>query len=202
MKVICVGRNYVNHAKELNNPIPDQPLIFMKPESALLLDNGDFHIPSFSSNIHYEVELVVKLNRTVKNISEEEARHAYNQVALGIDFTARDIQSNCKDKRWPWELAKAFDHSAAVSSFISVNGSGIDDINFELSKNDEIVQRGNSKDMIFSCEKLISFCSQYFTLNEGDLLFTGTPAGVGPVAKGDFLKACIDGNCLLTCQIK
>jgi acylpyruvate hydrolase len=202
MKIIAIGRNYINHAKELNNAVPKEPVFFMKPETALLQKNQPFYYPEFSKNIHYEVELVVKINRVGKHIPKEFAHRYYNELALGIDFTARDLQQNAKEKGLPWEKAKAFDHSAPISKFYDKNDfKSINDINFSLSKNDEIVQKGNSSDMIFPVDHLISYVSQFVTLKIGDLLFTGTPEGVGSVQVGDKLVASLENDEVLTVEI-
>ncbi|MGN5956117.1 fumarylacetoacetate hydrolase family protein [Sphingobacterium lactis] len=203
MKVIAVGRNYVDHAKELNNPVPESPVIFMKPDTAILKDNKDFYFPDFSKDIHYEVELVLRICNEGKHVSKKFAHKYYDAIGLGIDFTARDIQSVQKAKGLPWELAKAFDHSAVISPLIPK--SEFEDptnLNFSLAKNGETVQRGNTKDMIFDYDSLISFISQYITLRKGDLIYTGTPAGVGPVSIGDKLEGFLEEKSMFTCQIK
>lgn len=202
MKVFCIGRNYRDHALELNNPVPEDPLIFCKPVTALLTENNDFHLPDFSDDIQYEGELVIRISKNGKSIVREEASTYYDKVAFGIDFTARDIQSKLKEKGYPWEIAKGFDHSAALSRFISVNTSLQDSILFETHKNGKIVQSGNTDDMIFSYEDIIVYLSKFFTLSEGDMIFTGTPAGVGKVVRGDVLEGYIDGRKLLSCHIK
>lgn len=202
MNIFCVGRNYRDHARELDNPIPEQPLIFCKPMSSLLQDNGDFTIPDFSEDIHYEGELVIRICREGKAISLAEASTYYDKMAFGIDFTARDVQARLKEKGHPWEIAKGFDQSAAVSRFISVNTSLSDNISFETRKNGAVVQAGNTRDMIFSNEDIIVYLSKFFTLHEGDMIFTGTPAGVGRVNPGDVLEGYIDGRKLLSCHIK
>lgn len=202
MKIFCVGRNYRDHARELNNPVPDEPLIFCKPVTALLTESNDFHLPDFSENIQYEGELVIRISKDGKSIALEEASTYYDKVAFGIDFTARDVQTRLKEKGHPWEIAKGFDHSAALSRFISVNTSLQDSILFETHKNGKIVQSGNTDDMIFSYEDIIVYLSKFFTLNEGDMIFTGTPAGVGKVDRGDVLEGYIDGRKLLSCHIK
>lgn len=203
MKVIAVGRNYVDHAKELNNPVPENPVIFMKPDTAILKDNKDFYFPDFSKDIHYEVELVLRICNEGKHVSKKFAHKYYDAIGLGIDFTARDIQSAQKAKGLPWELAKAFDHSAVISPLIP-KGEFEDptNLNFSLTKNGETVQRGNTKDMIFDYDSLISFISQYVTLRKGDLIYTGTPAGVGPVNIGDKLEGFLEEKSMFTCQIK
>ncbi|HLU93054.1 MAG TPA: fumarylacetoacetate hydrolase family protein [Membranihabitans sp.] len=202
MNIFCIGRNYREHARELNNPVPENPLIFCKPTTALLQDNGDFNMPDFSDDIHYEGELVIRVCREGKSIPYSQASSYYDKMAFGIDFTARDLQSRLKEKGHPWEIAKGFDQSAAVSRFISVNSSLPDSIRFETHKNGEVVQRGNTQDMIFSNEDIIVYLSKFFTLHEGDMIFTGTPAGVGRVKQGDLLEGYIDGRKLLSCYIK
>jgi len=192
MKIICIGRNYIDHAHELNNPVPAQPVFFMKPESALIRAGLPFFYPDFSKDIHYEVELVLKISKVGKNISEKFAHTYYDEIGIGIDFTARDIQKTCKEKGLPWEIAKAFDGSAPVSEFIPKEAfRDIYDISFGLEKNGEVVQEGNSGMMIFNFEKIIAYVSQFITLKRGDLIFTGTPARVGPVQIGDELKAML-----------
>jgi acylpyruvate hydrolase len=203
MKIIAIGRNYAEHAKELNNPIPDSPVIFLKPDTALLKDNKPFYIPDFSSDIHFELEVVLKIAKEGKHISEKFAHKYYEEIGLGIDFTARDIQTAHKAKGLPWELAKAFDHSAAVSNFIpKTDIENIYDLPFELKINNESRQNGNTKNMIFSFEKIIAFVSRYITLKKGDLIFTGTPEGVGQVHQGDKLEAWLQGQQLINFDIK
>lgn len=201
MKIFCVGRNYRDHAAELNNPVPEEPLIFCKQETALLEDNGDFVLPDFSKEIHYEGEIVIRICKTGKNIEKKAASQYYDKMAFGIDFTARDLQQKLKEKGHPWEIAKSFDHSAALSRFISVNSQLEDAIQFETRKNGEVVQYGNTHDMIFSYEDIIVYLSKFFTLAVGDIIFTGTPAGVGQVVEGDVLEGYIDGRKLLSCKI-
>lgn len=203
MKIIAIGRNYAEHAKELNNPIPEQPVIFLKPDTALLKDNKPFYIPDFSSDIHYELEVVLKVCKEGKHIAEKFAHKYYEEIGLGIDFTARDIQNVHKAKGLPWELAKAFDHSAAVSSFIpKTDIENLYDLGFELKINNETRQNGNTKNILFSFEKIIAFVSQYITLKKGDLIFTGTPEGVGQVKAGDYLEGSLQGKQLLNFDIK
>ncbi len=202
MKIFCIGRNYINHAKELNNPIPKQPLVFMKPPSALLINNKPFYYPDFSENIHFEVEIVLKICRNGRHIQPEFAASYYNQVGIGIDFTARDIQAKCKEKGHPWEIAKGFDNAAPLSNFMSIDLFNREAINFRLEKNGEVVQKGNTKDLIFSFDTLICYLSKYFKLQQGDIIYTGTPEGVGPVQIGDKLEAFIEGKSLLECEIK
>jgi len=202
MKIICIGRNYIDHAKELNNPVPSRPLVFMKPASALLKDGRDFYYPEFSKDIHFELELVLKISKNGKYIEERLAEKYYDEIGLGIDFTARDLQNKCKEKGHPWEIAKAFDHSAVLGKFISKSELEEGNIDFKLLKNGEIVQNGNSIDLIFPFATLIAHVSKFFTLNKGDLLFTGTPAGVGPVQVGDQLEGLIGESSLLQCEVK
>lgn len=203
MKILCIGRNYVNHAKELGNEVPEEPVIFMKPESALLMDGAPFNYPSFSNELHYEAELVIKINKDGKNIAEKEASHFYNEITIGIDYTARDIQQRLKQKGLPWEKAKAFDGSAAVGRFIEITRDmDVTNINFSFLKNKEIVQQGNSNMMIFPINQIIANVSLYFSLNIGDLIFTGTPAGVGECVVGDNLEGYIENELLLSQEVK
>lgn len=203
MKIIAIGRNYAAHAKELNNPVPSAPVIFLKPDTALLKDNKPFYLPEFSSDIHYELEVVLKVCKEGKHIQEKFAPNYYEEIGLGIDFTARDIQSIHKEKGLPWELAKAFDHSAAVSNFVPKESiKDLYDLSFELKINQETRQLGNTKNMLYSYEKIIAFVSQYITLKKGDLIFTGTPEGVGQVHAGDRLEAWLEGQQLLNFEIK
>jgi len=203
MKILCIGRNYIDHAKELNNPVPKNPVLFIKPETALLRDNSAFYYPDFSKNIHYETEIVVRIDKLGKHIDEKFASRYYHQIAIGFDFTARDLQDEQKKKGLPWEIAKAFDQSAAISNFVELNDyPNIQDIHFSMEKNGELVQQGYTKDMIFSIDKIIAYISQFITLKIGDLIYTGTPLGVGPVAIGDKLVAAIEGKKILHCEIK
>lgn len=188
MKIICIGRNYVDHAKELDNPVPKKPMIFMKPASALLVNNKPFYYPEFTKNLHYEVELVIKIGKNGRYVQPEFASEYISEIGLGIDFTARDLQDECKAKGHPWEIAKGFDNSAVISSFIDIDKVNRQAIEFELLKNGEKVQHGNSKDMIFPFEDIIVYVSQFFKLQMGDLIYTGTPAGVGAVKIGDRLE--------------
>ena len=202
MKIICIGRNYVEHAKELGNEIPDNPVIFMKPDTALLKKGSDFYIPEFSNDVHYELEVVLKISKGGKYIQEEFASAYYEEIGLGIDFTARDLQRNLKEKGLPWELAKAFDGSAAVSQFFPKEKFNMKNLNFRLLKNGTEVQNGNTSMMIFSPEKIIAFVSQYFTLRAGDLIFTGTPKGVGKVNENDLLEGFLENEKILHLRIQ
>jgi acylpyruvate hydrolase len=203
MKIICIGRNYVEHAQELNNPVPESPVFFMKPDSALLINNNPFFIPSFSNEVHYEAEIVLKVSRLGKNIDSKFAHRYYNSITVGIDFTARDLQEKCKKAGHPWEIAKAFDQSAVVNKFISIDSvPDRDSISFRLDLNGNTVQNGNTRNMIFSFDEIISYVSTFITLKTGDLIFTGTPAGVGPVKEGDQLTASVEGQVVLDFNIK
>lgn len=203
MKIICIGRNYANHAKELGNEVPDEPVIFLKPETALIPKGHPFHYPAFTSDLHYEVELVVKISRNGKKIEEQFASRYYDSIGIGIDFTARDLQSKLKSKGLPWEKAKGWDFSAPVSQeFINISDlKNVHDIGFGLKINENWVQQGQSSDMLFSIDQLITHISKYFTLKMGDLIFTGTPAGVGSVKIGDKLEAYIEDKKSLSVTI-
>jgi len=203
MKIICVGRNYAAHAKELGNDIPEEPVIFMKPKSALLQSHTPFYYPEFTNELHYECELVLRISKNGKYIQERHASNYYNGVTVGIDFTARDLQKELSSKGLPWEKAKAFDNSAAVGKFIDiVPGFNKKNIHFSLTKNKEIVQQGNSGQMTFNFEAIIAHVSSFFSLNIGDLIFTGTPAGVGECVVGDELEAFIENEMLLKMEVK
>lgn len=193
MKIICIGRNYSEHAKELGNEIPEQPVIFMKPDTAVLKGN-DFYIPEFSDDVHYELEVVVKISKGGKYIQKENAGKHYEEIGLGIDFTARDLQSKLKSKGLPWELAKGFDGSAVVSGFYKKENYNLENLNFSLLKNGEKVQNGFTENMMFGIDDIIAFVSQYFTLRVGDLIFTGTPEGVGKVEENDVLQGFLEGE--------
>jgi acylpyruvate hydrolase len=204
MKIICIGRNYAEHAKELNNQVPENPVFFLKPDTALVIRNRPFYYPDFSKDIHYEAELVLKICKVGKSIPEQYASAFFDQIGVGLDFTARDLQQKCKEKGLPWEIAKGFDYSAPISQeFIrKENFPDLNNIQFHLLLNENKVQDGNSRDMIFSFSKIISYVSQFMTLRTGDLIFTGTPSGVGPVKIGDKLELFLEGNPMLTCLIK
>ena len=203
MKIICIGRNYFKHIQELENDVPLKPLFFLKPETAIQPKGHPFFIPDFSNEIHYEVELVIKIKKTGKHIEKKFAHKYFEEIGLGIDFTARDIQENCKEKGLPWEIAKGFDGSAQISNkFIKKDSFLNKNISFCLKKNNEIVQIGNSKEMIFSFEEIISYVSKFFTLKIGDLIYTGTPSGVGKVEKGDILNGFIEKEKILNVIVK
>jgi len=203
MKIICIGRNYVKHAQELNHDVPTEPVFFMKPDSALSKDNKPFFLPDFSSEIHHEIELVVKINRLGKNIEAKFAHRYYDEIGLGIDFTARDIQRHLIEKGLPWEKSKGFDSSAVLGKFLSREEIGdMGKILFSLKRNGEIVQSGDSQFMIFSFDTIIEHVSKYVTLKIGDLIYTGTPAGVGPVAIGDRLEGFIGEKKMFDIQVK
>lgn len=202
MKIICIGRNYVAHAKELGNETPQEPVLFMKPDSTIFRQRDAFYIPDWANEIHYEAEIVVKINRLGKNIEERFATKYFAQFTLGIDFTARDIQKELKSKGLPWEKAKAFDQSAVLGEFLDVKNFSMDHLKFELKKNGHLVQSGNTKSMIFSIPQIIEHCSEFFTLKIGDLIFTGTPEGVGQVNEGDELEGFIEGEKVLHVKIR
>jgi len=202
MKIICIGRNYVNHAKELNNPVPKQPLIFMKPDTAMLVNRKPFFYPEFTEKLHYEAEIVLKVCKNGKHVEPKFAHKYYDQLTVGLDLTARDVQARCKEKGHPWEIAKGFDGSAVLGEFISMADFQADNIDFSLNKNGETVQKGNTKDLIFSFDYIISYVSKFFRLHIGDMIFTGTPEGVGPLQVGDELEGFIGEKRLLECRIK
>jgi 2-keto-4-pentenoate hydratase/2-oxohepta-3-ene-1,7-dioic acid hydratase in catechol pathway len=205
MKIICVGRNYAEHAAELNNPIPTSPLLFMKPATAVLRDGKPFYYPDFSKDIHHEIEIVVKISKSGKHIEPKFAHKYYQEISVGIDFTARDLQEECKKKGQPWEIAKAFDHSAVLGEFLPLAEAERDEAGnfaFSLLKNDVVVQSGSSGDMITGIDGLIAYASKFFTLQVGDLLFTGTPKGVSAVQIGDQLTGLLGSKVLLQCSIK
>ena len=203
MKIIAIGRNYAEHAKELNNPVPTVPVIFMKPDTAVLKDNKPFYHPEFSSDIHHEIELVLKVSKEGKHIAQKFAGNYFDEIGLGIDFTARDIQQKHKEKGLPWELAKAFDNSAPVSKFFpKSNFKDLTKLNIRLDLNGNTVQSGNTSDLLFSYEYIIAFVSQYITLKKGDLIFTGTPQGVGKVNVGDHLEGYLEDEKLLDFYVR
>jgi len=202
MKIICIGRNYAKHIEELDNEKPKEPVIFMKPDSAVLLKKNPFIIPPFSQDIHYEVEILVKINKVGKFIDQKFAHKYYEEIGLGIDFTARDLQSRLKEKGLPWEKAKAFDGSAVIGKFCHKDDLNVADMKFQLIKNGSLVQDGNSSHMLWKIDELISYVSQYFTLKIGDVIFTGTPAGVGSVAANDVLQGTLEGQEMFTIKVK
>jgi acylpyruvate hydrolase len=203
MKIICIGRNYADHAKEMKSELPSEPIIFMKPDTALVKEGTDIYLPDFSSEIHFECELVVKINKAGKFIQKEFAKNYYSEITLGLDLTARDLQSKCKEKGLPWEIAKSFDNSAPISTkWIHVDDIDLTDLNFQFFQNGELKQNGFTKDMIFSIDELIAYVSKFITLKTGDLLFTGTPAGVGALKIGDKLEASMNGNKLFEFSVK
>ncbi len=203
MKIFAVGLNYADHVKEFGAERPDEPVIFMKPDSALLRENKPFFIPLFSNEIHYETEVLVRINRLGKNISERFAHRYYDEIGLGIDFTARDLQRKLKDAGRPWELSKAFDGSAVISEFVPISEfPDLQNVNFHLDINGQKVQSGNTRDMSYSIDQIIAYISRYFTLKIGDVIFTGTPAGVGPVAKNDRLRGYLEDKLMFDFSIK
>ncbi|CAI8186410.1 MAG: Ureidoglycolate lyase [Bacteroidia bacterium] len=202
MKIICIGRNYVAHVKELGNEIPKEPVLFMKPDSAIFRQRDAFYIPDWTNEVHYEAEIVIKINRLGKNIEEKFAPKYYSQFTLGIDFTARDVQKNLKAQGLPWEKSKAFDQSAVLGEYLNVNDYSLDNLNFELKINGRVVQSGNTKSMIYTIPQIINHCSEFFTLKIGDLIFTGTPEGVGKVNAGDELEGFIEGKKILHVKIR
>ena len=203
MKIICIGRNYTKHIEELNNERPDEPVVFMKPDSAVLLKQHPFVIPEFSEDIHHELEVIVKINKVGKYIEPKFAHKYYDEISVGIDFTARDLQQKLKDKGLPWEKAKAFDGSAVIGDFVSKSDfKSLDNLNFEMTNNGVTVQKGNTSLMLWKIDELIAYVSQYFTLKKGDIIFTGTPAGVGKVSENDVLKGVIAGKEAFTIRVK
>lgn len=203
MKIICIGRNYAEHAKELGNEIPEEPVIFMKPKNALLQPNNPFYYPEFTNELNYECELVLRISKNGKYIQERHAGNYYNAITVGIDFTARDIQKKSIEKGLPWEKAKAFDNSAAIGKWVDISPEmNKKNVNFYFNKNGETVQKGNSGNMIFSFDSIIAHASKYFSLNIGDLVYTGTPAGVGECMVGDKLEAFLETERLLELEVK
>lgn len=201
MKIICIGRNYVAHAKEMNVPLPSTPVFFMKPESALLRTR-DFFYPKFTNNLHYECEIVIRIDKVGKNIEEKFAHTYYSSCTLGIDFTARDLQKNCKEQGLPWEISKSFDQSAPLSKIWIPLKNTQQPVKFELEKNGQIVQKGTSTEMLFSFDQIIAYISKFITLKKGDLIFTGTPSGVGKVEIGDHLRCLLMGEEVLKFNIR
>lgn len=202
MKIICIGRNYAKHIEELANEKPEHPVVFLKPDSAILPKKMPFFIPAFSDDIHYEVEVLVKIKKVGKHISPKFAPKYYDEIGLGIDFTARDVQAKCKEKGLPWEKAKAFDGSAVIGQFYTKEEFNLENISFQLLKNDEVVQNGQTKNMLWKIDELISYVSQYFMLKKGDIIFTGTPTGVGKVAENDILTGILEDKQAFQIKIK
>lgn len=203
MKIICIGRNYADHAKEMKAEVPGSPIFFLKPDTAILRDGYPFYYPEFTKDLHYECELVIKIDKAGKNIAEKFAPKYYSKVTLGIDFTARDLQQICKEKGLPWEIAKAFEHSAPISlKYLDISKLDLENLSFELLKNGENVQLGNVSDMIFSIDQIIAYVSKFMTLKIGDLIFTGTPSGVGPVQIGDKLEGFLDSKKMFEFDVK
>jgi len=203
MKLICIGRNYTEHIKELENEKPTDPVVFMKPDTAILLKKQPFFIPDFSDDVHHEVEILVKINKVGKHIDKKFAHKYYDEIGLGIDFTARDLQSQLKEKGLPWEKAKAFDGAAVIGKWLpKTNFKNVDNIQFKLYKNDEVVQDGNTNLMLWKIDELIEYVSKYFTLKIGDIIFTGTPAGVGKVVANDKLKGYIENAEIFSITVK
>ena len=203
MKIICIGRNYAKHIAELNNEKPDSPVIFLKPDTALLKNNDPFYYPSFSNDVHYETELLVKIKKEGKFIEEQFAHKYYDEIGLGVDFTARDLQTKLKTKGLPWDLAKGFNGAAVVSEFFPKSEfENVQNINFELKVNEELRQKGNTGSMLYTIDQFISYISTYFTLKTGDILFTGTPEGVGPVTIGDRLEGYVENKRVFDFEVK
>lgn len=202
MKIFGIGRNYAAHIEELNNERPDEPVIFTKPETALLTRNRPFYYPGFSSDIHFEVEILLKICKVGKNIDEKFAHTYYDEIGIGIDFTARDLQSKAKEKGLPWAIAKGFNDSAPISNFVSKKGFDLQNLHFSLRQNNEVKQQGNTSLMLFSFDYIISYLSKFFLLKKGDIIFTGTPKGVGPIAIGDRLEAFIENEKMLHVDVK
>ncbi|HZI68352.1 MAG TPA: fumarylacetoacetate hydrolase family protein [Hanamia sp.] len=203
MKIFCIGRNYAQHAKEMGSEVPEEPIIFMKPKSALVQGHTPFYYPEFTNELHYEAELVVRISKNGKYIQEKHASNYYNAISVGIDFTARDIQQNLKQNGLPWEKAKAFDNSAAVGKFVDLTPAiNKKNINFSLVKNKEVVQKANTSEMLFNIDQIVANISNYFSVNIGDLIYTGTPAGVGECIVGDVLEGYLEKDLVLTLEVK
>lgn len=203
MKIICIGRNYVDHIKELNNERPTDPVLFIKPDSAVLPKEQDFYIPEFSKDLHYEVEVLVKIKKVGKHIDPQFSHTYYDEIGLGIDFTARDLQSQLKEKGLPWEKAKGFDGSAVIGKWLPKSRfNDVNDLNFQLKKNNEVVQQGNTSLMLWKIDEIISYVSRFFTLKKGDIIFTGTPAGVGRIIANDYLSGTLENEQMFSLNIK
>lgn len=203
MKIICIGRNYVDHIKELNNERPKDPVLFIKPDSAVLPKEQDFYIPEFSKDVHYEVEVLVKIKKVGKHIDPQFSHTYYDEIGLGVDFTARDLQSQLKEKGLPWEKAKGFDGSALIGKWLpKSNFEDVNNLNFQLKKNNDLVQKGNTGLMIWKIDEIISYVSRFFTLKKGDIIFTGTPAGVGRISANDYLSGALENEQMFSLNIK
>ena len=202
MKIICVGKNYLKHIDELNSSKEDEPVIFLKPDTSIIQKNQPFFIPEFSNEIHYEIEIILKFNRLGKHIESKFSNKYFNQISLGIDFTARDFQNKFKDRGLPWDISKGFDNSALIGDWKSIKTYDLDNINFRLEKNGKIVQQSNSKNMIWKIDELIAYASKYFTIKIGDIMFTGTPEGVGVVSEDDFLEGFLGDEKVFSVKIK
>ncbi|WP_149277567.1 fumarylacetoacetate hydrolase family protein [Pareuzebyella sediminis] len=203
MKLICIGRNYADHITELANERPEEPVVFIKPDSAILPKGQDFYIPDFSDNVHYEVEVLVKIKKVGKHIAEKFAHTYYDEIGLGIDFTARDVQSKLKEKGLPWEKAKGFDGAAVIGAwYLKTDFKDVNDLDFSLLKNNETVQVGNTRLMLWKIDELVSYVSRFFTLKKGDIIFTGTPSGVGRIAANDYLSGILEGKTIFTLKVK
>lgn len=203
MKIVCIGRNYADHIEELNNERPDEPVVFIKPDTTIGQSNTPFYLPDFSSAIHHEIELIVRINRIGKHIQEEFASKYYDQISVGIDFTARDLQAQLKAKGLPWEKSKSFDGATVVGEWVDkTQFKNLQNLDFELTNNGKVVQKGNTAMMLYTIDQLIAYVSQYFTLKIGDVLFTGTPAGVAAVAQEDVLEGYLEGQRLFTQKVK
>ena len=202
MKIICVGKNYLKHIDELNSSKEDEPVIFLKPDTSIIQKNQPFFIPEFSIEIHYEIEIILKFNRLGKHIESKFSNKYFNQISLGIDFTARDFQNKFKERGLPWDISKGFDNSALIGDWKSIKTYDLDNINFRLEKNGKIVQQSNSKNMIWKIDELIAYASKYFTIKIGDIMFTGTPEGVGVVSEDDVLEGCLGDEKVFSVKIK
>ena len=202
MKIICVGKNYLKHIDELNSSKEDEPVIFLKPDTSIIQKNQPFFIPEFSNEIHYEIEIILKFNRMGKHIESKFSKKYFNQISLGLDFTARDFQNKFKERGLPWDISKGFDNSALIGDWKSIMTYDLDNINFRLEKNGKIVQQSNSKNMIWKIDELIAYASKYFTIKIGDIMFTGTPEGVGVVSEDDVLEGFLGDEKVFSVKIK
>lgn len=202
MKIICVGKNYLKHIDELNSSKEDEPVIFLKPDTSIIQKNQPFFIPEFSNEIHYEIEIILKFNRLGKHIESKFSNKYFNQISLGVDFTARDFQNKFKERGLPWDISKGFDNSALIGDWKSIKSYDLNNINFRLEKNGKIVQQSNSKNMIWKIDELIAYASKYFTIKIGDIMFTGTPEGVGVVSEDDLLEGFLGNEKVFSVKIK